>query len=296
MAHRSQLTPLLTGDPALSAYESLAPFYDAFTADSAYGPVLDGIEGWARAQGLRGKVLLDVACGTGKSFEPLLRRGYEVTACDLSPAMVAEARRKWGHAAEVVVADMRRLPWCGQFDLVTCLDDAVNYLLEEEDLRAALSSMASALRPEGIAVFDANTLGAYRTDFAQSFETRVGGTRFVWDGMCDPDAEPGVTAHATITVDRNGHQTRSTHIQRHWSTERLRSACEAAGFGHVVFRGLAAGPRLAGEPDEELHPKLVCLAARPAAAGLAGAIPPGAPPATQRPRNRRRQLGHPGDP
>src|SRR5687767_679449 len=105
-------------DRALAAYEPLAPFYDRFTAASEYEPVLDAIETWARAQGLAGRRVLDVACGTGKSFEPLLSRGYEVTGCDLSPAMVAEARRKAAGAREVVVADMRALPWRSEFDLV----------------------------------------------------------------------------------------------------------------------------------------------------------------------------------
>ncbi|HEX8647115.1 MAG TPA: methyltransferase domain-containing protein [Thermoleophilaceae bacterium] len=253
-------------DLALAAYEPLAPFYDRFTAESKYEPVLDAIETWARAQGLRGTRLLDVACGTGKSFEPLLARGYEVSACDLSPAMVAEAQRNWAGVAEIVVADMRSLPWRSEFDLVTCVDDAVNYMLEEEDLRAALSSMARALRPEGIAVFDANTLLAYRTDWAESFDFTAHDARFHWRGECSAEAAPGAIARATVTVTHAGGSCESRHVQRHWRVEELRAACLAAGFRHVVFRGLAEGPRLAGEPDEERHLKLVCLAARPAAA------------------------------
>ena len=254
-------------DYALAAYEPLAPFYDRFTADSKYEPVLDAIETWARAQGLRGKRLLDVACGTGNSFEPLLARGYEVSACDLSPAMVAEAQRKWAGAADISVADMRSLPWRSEFNLVTCLDDAVNYLLSEEDLHAALASMARALRPDGIAVFDANTIRTYRTDFAESFEMEGPGTRFSWRGDCSPDAGPGVITSATVTVDHPGGSSESRHVQHHWPAEDLREACLAAGFRHVVFRGLAEGPRLVGEPDEERHLKLVCLAARPSGEG-----------------------------
>jgi SAM-dependent methyltransferase len=250
-------------DLALAAYEPLAPFYDDFTAESRYEPVLDAIESWARAQGLQGRRLLDVACGTGKSFEPLLARGYEVSACDLSPAMVAEARRNWAGVAEIVVADMRDLPWRSEFDLVTCVDDAVNYMLEEEDLRAALSSMARALRPDAIAVFDANTILTYRTDWAESFDfTTADDTRFSWRGECSAQAEPGVIASATVRVEHAGGSCESRHVERHWRAEELRAACLAAGFGHVVFRGLAEGPRLAGEPDEERHLKLVCLAAR----------------------------------
>jgi SAM-dependent methyltransferase len=225
--------------------------------------VLDAVESWARAQGLKGDRLLDVACGTGKSFEPLLERGYRVSACDLSPAMVAEARRKWGTQAEIVVADMRDLPWRDEFDLVTCLDDAVNYLLTTEDLHAALASMARVLRPDGIAVFDANTITTYRTDFAESFETTVEGTRFNWRGRCAPDARPGVVVRASVEVADPSGVLASHHVQRHWPVAELRAACEAASFRHVVFRGLAPGPRLVGEPDEQRHLKLMCLAARP---------------------------------
>lgn len=252
-------------DLALAAYEPLAPFYDRFTAESQYEPVLNAIETWARAQGLRGTRLLDVACGTGKSFEPLLARGYEVSACDLSPAMVAEARRNWADAAEIVIADMRSLPWRSAFDLVTCVDDAVNYMLEEEDLHAAIRSMARALRPDGIAVFDANTILTYRTDWAESFDFAVDGMRFDWRGECSPAAEPGVIASATVRVEHAGGSCESRHVERHWRVDELRAACLAAGFQHVVFRGLAEGPRLVGEPDEERHLKLVCLAARPTA-------------------------------
>ena len=246
-------------NPALTAYESLAPFYDQFTADSKYEPVVDALEAWARAHGLRGDRVLDVACGTGNSFAPLLTRGYRVSGCDLSPAMVAEARRKWGGQAEVVVADMRDLPWRGEFDLVTCLDDAINYLLTESDLCSALASMARTLDRGGVAVFDVNTLATYRTDFADSFETVVGDTHFNWRGECQPDAEPGVVGGATVTVTENGATRESRHVQRHWPVQHLRAACVAAGFRHVVFRGLAPGPRLAGEPDEDRHLKIMCL-------------------------------------
>jgi len=104
----------------------LAPASDLLTADYAYGPRLAALERLALRHGLAGRRLRDVACGTGKSFMPLLERGFEVTACDLSPEMVAEARRKAGGPAELHVADMRRLPVLGEFDLITCLDDAIN--------------------------------------------------------------------------------------------------------------------------------------------------------------------------
>src|SRR5512144_1938406 len=101
---------------ARPAYDALASTYDAFTADYDYERWLCVLHDLTAEHGARGRRLLDIACGTGRSFEPMLRRGYEVTACDISPAMVARAAARldgWG--GRVAVADMRDLPAWGPF-------------------------------------------------------------------------------------------------------------------------------------------------------------------------------------
>ena len=94
------MTPTLESD-ATRAYAVLAPAYDLLTAEYAYGPWLSAIERVAREHGLAGHRLLDVGCGTGKSFLPLMQRGFHVTACDISPEMVALAREKVGTSVDV---------------------------------------------------------------------------------------------------------------------------------------------------------------------------------------------------
>src|SRR3954453_4305859 len=158
-----QAMTLTLDSDAARAYAELAPAYDLLTADYAYGPWLAAIERLARRHGLAGRRLLDVACGTGKSFLPMLERGFEVTACDISPEMVAEARRKAGNRAELHLADMRRLPVLGEFDLITCLDDAMNHLMGPDEVAQAFDGFAANLAPGGLLVFDVNTLVAYRS-------------------------------------------------------------------------------------------------------------------------------------
>lgn len=259
----TRAAPAPAYDPALDAYESLAPFYDRFTAGYEHERWLDGLEAWALERGLAGRRLLDVGCGTGKSFEPMLRKGYEVTGCDLSPAMVAEARAKCAGAATVTVADMRALPWRSRFDLVTCLDDAVNYLLTEDDLLMALAGMRRSLRPGGILLFDTNTLGTYRTTFADDFEVAEGSTTFRWRAEGDATAEPGAVSSATIEMIGPEGVLVSRHVQRHWPVDALRDACREAGLRGVSFRGQVPGGLIVDEPDEEAHTKVLCLAARP---------------------------------
>lgn len=252
--------------PAFEAYEALAPFYDAFTASYDYEAWLTVLEALALEHGLHGRRLLDVACGTGKSFEPLLQRGYDVTACDLSPRMVVEARRRLGDPARAFVADMRALPPCGPFDLVTCLDDAVNYLLSAEDLEAAFSSAVRVLGPRGLLVFDANTLGAYRRGFARDFEVRSGAELFRWFGSQTAPVEAGGLCAARIDILSLAAPDRpiatSWHVQRHHTMAQVREALGRVGMRLVGVRGQVPGAQLVLKPDETAHSKIVYLARR----------------------------------
>src|SRR4051812_48148758 len=88
------------------AYDALAPAYDLLTGGYAYDRWLAALESLAVAHGLAGRRVLDVACGTGKSFLPLLERGYAVTACDVSAGMLALAGAKAAGRADLRLADM----------------------------------------------------------------------------------------------------------------------------------------------------------------------------------------------
>jgi len=252
-------------DTAYEAYEALAPRYDDFTAHHDYEGWLTTLEGLALEHGLEGEKLLDVACGTGKSFEPLLARGYEVAACDLSPAMLARAAAERPGAA-LRLADMRALPALGEFDLITCLDDALNYLLAPEDLRAAFRGAAARLRPGGLYLFDVNTLRAYREFFQAETAYEVAGTRFAVRGERAPSAAPGALFGATVEAHDHGAgpPLRSRHVQRHHPQRPLRAALAAAGLECLGAFGLHPDGALDRDADEALHTKFVYVAGKAA--------------------------------
>jgi SAM-dependent methyltransferase len=251
------------GQGAEQAYEAIAPVYDDFTAHHDYELWLGHVLPKARSHGLRGRRLLDVGCGTGKSFMPMLKRGWQVTACDISPSMLELARAKSGGAVQLAVADMRKLPKFGEFDFVWALDDAVNYLLSGEELGEALSGMRANLGPGGLLMFDVNTLHAYRTFFAEEQRVERGGRRLIWRGQGSPDAAPGSISEARFEVETAGAAVEvETHIhrQRHFPEAEVRALLAAAGLQclGVYGHGFDAVPT---QPVEELvHSKVVYIA------------------------------------
>jgi SAM-dependent methyltransferase len=246
-------------------YDLLAPVYQLLTGDYGYDRWVGVLEGLARDHGLTGSRALDVACGDGNAILPLLELGYDVTGCDLAPAMVERADARAGGRARLLVADMRALPLLGRFDLVTCLGDVFNHLDASADLRAALGGMRQNLRPGGMVVFDVNLLAAYRDVPDVVID---GGEHMVtWSGRGALIDEPGGAGTVIIDVfQRDGdvwRRSRCRQPHRHHPLDVVRAAVAAAGLEVVAIRGQRPGAQLDAEADESVHPKAVVLARRP---------------------------------
>ncbi|HEX3174583.1 MAG TPA: class I SAM-dependent methyltransferase [Solirubrobacterales bacterium] len=226
---------------AEQAYEAFAPVYDDFTANYDNEAWQERLLSELRRHGLSGHRLLDVGCGTGKSFLPMLERGWEVTACDISPSMLELAHAKVGDAVDLSVADMRKLPAFGEFDLVWALDDAVNYLLSTDELGAALGRMRANLAPDGLLMFDTNTLRAYRTFFAEEMRVERNDRTLVWRGRGSATAEPGSISEAAFEVEaaagREPDVEPCVHRQRHFPEAEVLREMEGASLECVAIYG-----------------------------------------------------------
>ena len=233
-----------------SPYDAVAVAYDELTPAHAHERWLAGIERLALHHGLRGRRVLDVACGTGKSFAPLLQRGYDVTACDASAAMVQEARKRAG-GVPVFVQDMRRLPRLGAFDLITCLDDAVNHLVDTDDFASALRGMRANLTTNGLLVFDVSLATAY----AQAADAIVErGQRLVlWRLAREPAASGDVEVLVDVFTARPDglwERNRMRQPHRRYSIAEIRSLAAAAGLRVVAVHGQRAGGEITDDLDE----------------------------------------------
>lgn len=247
---------------AKRAYDAFAATYDEFNHRYQYERWTGKLLERAEAAGLRGERLLDVGCGTGLSFVAMLPRGWKVTACDISPAMVERAGERAGGAARLLAADMRELPDLGEFDLVWAVNDAVNYLLGDGDLERALAGMRRNLAPGGVVLFDLNTLATYRQFFATEQVVERGGKRFVWRGLMSPEeVEPGSISEARFEGEGEGIEPH-VHRQRHFPEAEVLAAIEAAGLRRAEVVGELEG-ELSAPLDEERHSKAVYVCVEP---------------------------------
>lgn len=252
------------------SYERFSPIYDEWNARNDYemwvGEVLlpemekHGLQrGWA----------LDVGCGTGRAFEPLLDRDWQVFGCDVSVGMLAQARRKFGSVVPLIKADARDLPLIspapgippGQaFQLVLLLNDVVNYVIEIEELETIFAGIKGNLgRDRGLVAFDANALRLYREDYLVGVEDVRGAQSWKWCGLTEEIKSAGIFEARLSGRDCEPH----VHRQRHWTPEQVEDALDAAGLRALAVLGQreeAGRVLLASSPDDERDRKVLYIA------------------------------------
>jgi SAM-dependent methyltransferase len=246
-------------ESARLAYEAFASIYDDFNHLNDYEMWLGALLPELEKHGLRKGRLLDIGCGTGRAFEPMLRRGWEILGCDLTPGMLAEARRKLGDAVPLEVADIRALPVFGEFELVWALNDVINYLTGDGDLERALAGMRANLAPGGLVLFDANTLSLFEASFASGDDEGMSVGEWRWVGQ-EEGVEPGAVFAARVS---GGNIEPHVHRERHWTEEQVRAAMTSAGLEMLTALGqheVDAKVLLEQPPDEQRHYKVIYIA------------------------------------
>jgi SAM-dependent methyltransferase len=248
------------GDAVRQTYDALAPSYDDFTLGYGYQYETWTATLFARAEeeGLRGDRMLDVACGTGFSFIPLLDRGWRVTGCDVSPAMIEAARAKVGDRAELLVADMRELPELGKFDLIWSINSAMNYLLGTDELTATLAGMRRNLAPGGLVLFDLMSLKTAREFFTGEFPVEREGKRFNWKGVLSSAEVVAGTIGGGELEEEGKRNPAAFHRMRHFGEAEVLTAVSAAGLRCVRVLGESEGD-LHENLDEETEPTAVYI-------------------------------------
>ena len=201
--------------------------------------------------------LLELGSGGGSNAY-YLKTEFDMALVDLSPQML-EVSKTLNPECEHIQGDMRSLRLGREFDSVF-VHDAIDYMISEADLRAALVTAFIHCRPGSTAVFVPDHT---REIYAPGCD--VGGTdgvdgrsvRFLnWDHDDDPSDDHVETEYAFVMRSADGsvrsvHETHRTGLFGRATWLRL---CGEVGFDvrHVVE-----------ETDENRVPRDVFIAVRP---------------------------------
>lgn len=185
--------------------------------------------------------ILDLGCGTGTLTELLAARGYDMIGIDNAQEMLQIAmdkRDRSGQDILYILQDMRSFELYGAVGAVFSVCDCVNYLLEDEDVVQTFRLVNNYLLPEGIFVFDFNTVYKYEVIIGDATiaENREH-CSFIWENYYHEDEQ--INEYDLTVFVQEGEksdlyrQFRETHYQRGYRLEQMQNYLKQAGLVFV---------------------------------------------------------------
>ena len=108
---------------------------------------------WLKQNQVKVKTSLDLGCGTGVLCEILHAHGMESSGMDFSEGMIEIARKRHPDIS-YEVADMVTYRPDKKFDLVTCTGDALNHIMDLNDVNQIFRNIYGYLNDGGYFIFD----------------------------------------------------------------------------------------------------------------------------------------------
>ena len=216
----------------LEAYRYLAAVYDHMMDDVDYDSWAAYLHGLLRRSGA--KRVFEAACGTGALTERLYDFGYDITASDISEAMLrtaADKARKTGREIRYVRQDLRHIETARLIDAIVCACDGLNYV-NSEGAKSFARCVYAALKPGGALLFDVSTRYKLENimDGQVYFDDSEDAT-CIWQNRFE-DADGTLTMDVMLFTRQGELFKRQSeqHVQFAHDIETLRGVMQDAGF------------------------------------------------------------------
>lgn len=220
-------------------YGKFASLYDLLMRGVDYGAWADYVSGFMPP----GAFAAECACGTGEISLRLAKKGFTVTASDISEDMLmraSEKQRGMGVAPQrlrFVRMDMRSLSLHKKADCVISCCDGVNYLLSREDVKRFFAAAYANLKPAGLLLFDVSSRYKLEKVLGNgNFSDNGEEAPFIWTNEYDPQTKL-IRMELSFFKKRDGLYERfdETHIQRAHSLRELGSWLNETGFEYKAY-------------------------------------------------------------
>ena len=218
------------------AYGEFARVYDMFQDNIDYEAWASYLKDRLLEYGVKDGLVLDLGCGTGTMTELLADAGYDMIGVDNSEEMLAEAMEKRvesGHDILYLMQDMQEFELYGTVRAVVSVCDSLNYITDEAELEHVFALVNNYLDPEGIFVFDMNTIYKYQTMIGDATiaENREEGS-FIWENSFDEETGINTYELALFLPREDGlyEKTEEVHYQRAYALEKIKELIKNAGM------------------------------------------------------------------
>lgn len=145
----------------MRAYSDFAEFYDNLTQNVEYDKKADYLLKLFERHNHNAGLTLDLACGTGTLTLELKKRGIDIYGVDASYEMLSIAQQKaFENEQEILFLcqKMQNIDLYGTIDTCICSLDSINHLTSIKDVQRAFDRISLFMNPNGLFVFDANTV------------------------------------------------------------------------------------------------------------------------------------------
>ena len=185
--------------------------------------------------GLReGSRVLDVPCGSGRLTRPLAAAGCRMTGVDVSAEALGNARAQGEGSIRYVEAEMRKLPWPGEFDAAFCFGNSFGYL-DDAGNAEFLASVTATLVPGGRFALDyGQTAESVLPRIEPRQEADVGGFHFVEETRYDPAT---ARVENRFTFERDGRSETKLASQRVYMLSELTRLLDGSGLSTLCYYG-----------------------------------------------------------
>ena len=185
--------------------------------------------------------ILDLGCGTGTMTELLAKRGYDMIGIDNAQEMLQIAmdkRARSGLDILYLLQDMRSFELYGTVGAVVSVCDSINYLLEDEDVVKTFRLVNNYLFPEGIFIFDFNTVYKYEVIIGDATiaENREK-CSFIWENYYHEEQQINEYDLTVFVQEDEKTDTyrrfQETHFQRGYCLDQMQDYLRQAGLVFV---------------------------------------------------------------
>lgn len=236
----------------MGSYENFARVYDELMDNVPYEEWAEFIVSILNKNGITEGLVLELGCGTGKLMTLLGNAGFDMIGVDNSVDMLQIAREKTSPEFLYLLQDMREFELYGTVKAVVSICDSINYVTDREDLKEVFRLVNNYLDPEGLFIFDFNTIYKYKNVIG---ETVIAEDRddvsFIWFNEYDEESHLNdIDLKVFVQEEEDIYRKfQEEHIQRGYSLEEIKQIVEESGL--VFLRAYDEYSNQEVRPDSE---------------------------------------------